>query len=90
MSDPTEMRPSSGVWAALRKTALLVVGGGLTLVGIVLLVVPGPGIPLIIAGLAILSPEFPWARRQRERLRNAGRAMLDRRRSGGAEGPGAS
>lgn len=90
MTDPTQARPATGMWGALRKTVLLVVGGSLTLVGIVLLVVPGPGIPLIIAGLAILSPEFPWARRQRERLRNAGRVVLDRRRGGGTGASGGS
>lgn len=36
---------------------------GITLLGlgIVFLVLPGPGIPLIIAGLAILATEFTWA-----------------------------
>jgi uncharacterized protein (TIGR02611 family) len=37
------------------------VGFTLVIVGIVLLVLPGPGIPLIIAGLALLATEFAWA-----------------------------
>ncbi|HEX7624679.1 MAG TPA: PGPGW domain-containing protein [Anaeromyxobacteraceae bacterium] len=54
-------------WAALGGGyALLVVGG-------MLLVLPGPGLPLIIAGLALLERDAPWARRLRiwiqERLR---------------------
>lgn len=32
-------------------------------VGAVLLVLPGPGIPLIAAGLALLALEFVWAER---------------------------
>ena len=36
---------------------------GITLVGLglIFLVLPGPGIPLIISGLAILATEFTWA-----------------------------
>ena len=37
-------------------------GGTVVLVGIALLVLPGPGIPIIAAGLAILATEFVWAR----------------------------
>lgn len=71
----------AGLWGVVRKTLLLLVGGALTLAGVVLLVVPGPGIPLILAGLAVLSPEFPWARRQRNRLRNAARLVWQRGRT---------
>ena len=54
--------------------------GGFTLigVGIPLLVLPAPGAPAIILGLALLAAEFVWARRllesvkkQGERLRSA-------------------
>ena len=42
------------------KRAAALVGGGLVLVvGIVLLVLPGPGLLLILAGLLILSNQFP-------------------------------
>lgn len=37
------------------------VGTTLVLLGLIFLVLPGPGIPLIIAGLAILATEFAWA-----------------------------
>ena len=43
--------------------------GSIVLVGgIVLLALPGPGILGVIAGVAILSSEFPWARRWLEKL----------------------
>ena len=32
-------------------------------IGAALLFLPGPGIPLLIAGLAILATEFVWARK---------------------------
>ena len=45
----------------LRWLTVATVGVTLTLLGIIFLVLPGPGIPLIIAGLAILATEFTWA-----------------------------
>jgi uncharacterized protein (TIGR02611 family) len=36
--------------------------------GVVMLVTPGPGIPVIILGLAMLALEFAWAERWLERI----------------------
>lgn len=46
---------------------MLVVVGGFALLaaGGLLMVLPGPGIPLVLAGLGLLSLEFEWARRLR-------------------------
>jgi Putative transmembrane protein (PGPGW) len=44
--------------------ALLVLGGILALP-----LVPGPGLLVMFGGLTVLSSEFAWARRLRERLR---------------------
>jgi uncharacterized protein (TIGR02611 family) len=46
-------------------TRLVRIGTGiaLTLLGLALLVLPGPGILTIAAGLAVLATEFVWARR---------------------------
>ena len=50
------------------------------LIGFVMVVLPGPGLPIVAAGLAILATEFIWARRA---LRNAkGTAAKVRRKSG--------
>jgi uncharacterized protein (TIGR02611 family) len=46
-----------------KRIAVTVAGGFVVLVGIVLLVLPGPGILVIIAGLAILATEYVWAER---------------------------
>jgi putative transmembrane protein PGPGW len=42
--------------------ALVALGGFVTLfAGLALLVLPGPGIPLIVVGLGLLALEFRWA-----------------------------
>jgi uncharacterized protein (TIGR02611 family) len=51
---------------------LKVVGGfALLLLGIIMLVTPGPGILAIAGGIAMLSTEFEWARRIRDRVERA-------------------
>lgn len=45
----------------LRWLTVAIIGGTFVLVGIALLVLPGPGIAFIIVGLAILATEFVWA-----------------------------
>lgn len=36
-------------------------GFTLLIIGLIFMVLPGPGIPLVISGLAILATEFTWA-----------------------------
>ncbi len=47
----------------IRRLARLVAGFSLVIVGIFLLVLPGPGLITIAAGLALLSRDVPFARR---------------------------
>lgn len=47
-------------WA--RRIAVAVVGGTVLLVGLALIVLPGPAFVVIPLGLAILGLEFAWAR----------------------------
>lgn len=63
--DPTEKKP----WGTARKVAVAVAGGTVTAAGVVMLVTPGPGIVGVLAGLGILSTEFPAARRALDKLR---------------------
>jgi uncharacterized protein (TIGR02611 family) len=42
---------------------VLVVGGTVLVVGVALIILPGPAFLVIPAGLAILATEFLWARR---------------------------
>ncbi len=53
----------------LRKLVVLVMGGSVLLVGVVMLVAPGPAFLVIPAGLAILALEFEWARRLLKRAK---------------------
>jgi uncharacterized protein (TIGR02611 family) len=45
----------------VRRVLILVIGSTVVLFGVLLLVLPGPGIFVIIVGLAILATEFAWA-----------------------------
>ena len=46
-----------------KRVVVFVIGTTVILMGVVMLVLPGPGTLGIIAGLAILATEFVWARR---------------------------
>jgi len=46
----------------VRWVLVATVGLSLVIAGIAMLVLPGPGIATIIAGLAVLATEFAWAR----------------------------
>ena len=66
-----------------RRIAVAVVGSTILIIGIVMLVTPGPAIVLIPVGLAILSIEFAWARlwlrRVRERISRRNATILSER-----------
>jgi Putative transmembrane protein (PGPGW) len=49
------------VKSAAKKIAVSIIGFSVVIIGIILLPLPGPGILIIIAGLAILSTEFEKA-----------------------------
>lgn len=52
--------------AGLRKTWVTLLGWVVLLIGVAALVLPGPGLLLIVAGLVILSQEYDWAERRVE------------------------
>ena len=57
-----------------RRLIVAVVGGTVLLIGLALLVLPGPAFLVIPLGLGILATEFVWARRLLRRVkREAGR-----------------
>lgn len=47
----------------LKRVLVGVVGGLITVLGVVALIAPGPGWLIIFAGLGILGTEFAWAAR---------------------------
>jgi uncharacterized protein (TIGR02611 family) len=48
---------------AVRRGGIFLVGMTLLLAGAAMLVLPGPGIAVILLGLVVLSAEFLWAKR---------------------------
>src|SRR6478672_6900226 len=57
-----------------KRIALLIVGWILILAGLAALVLPGPGLLMLFAGLVVLSQEYEWAER---RLAPAERAAAE-------------
>ncbi|GGI76628.1 PGPGW domain-containing protein [Shewanella gelidii] len=47
----------------MKKTTITLVGGTITILGLILIIVPGPAWLLLPIGLAILSIEYPWAKK---------------------------
>lgn len=61
-----------------RKIVVGVIGGTIVLVGVVLLVTPGPATVVIPIGLLILASEFAWARHVLRR----GKRVVEKARRG--------
>jgi len=51
------------VYKTARRIVIAVVGTTILVLGVVMLVTPGPGVVVIAAGLGILALEFAWAKR---------------------------
>lgn len=70
---PVEEEPAGGLvrmtYRLARRIIVAIVGSTLLLIGIVLLVAPGPAFAVIPIGLAVLALEFAWARRWLRRFR---------------------
>ncbi len=49
------------IFRSTKRIVVLVIGLALVVGGVALLVLPGPGILLVVAGLAVLASEFAWA-----------------------------
>lgn len=66
----------SNMLRLLRRFVIFLMGGSVLLVGIAMIVLPGPAVVVIPAGLAILATEFLWARRILRRMKE----IIDRGR----------
>ena len=58
-------------YKAARRIVIGIVGATVLIIGVVMLVTPGPALVVIPVGLAILSIEFTWARAWLRRLRES-------------------
>jgi hypothetical protein len=61
-----------------RKTGVTILGVALLIAGAALLVLPGPGLVVIILGLVVLSWEYEWAKHHLHRARQAHKKALDK------------
>lgn len=60
-----------------RRVARVTAGFALLPVGVALLVLPGPGIPVVLGSLALLESEFHWAGTARQRIQGSLRRGKD-------------
>lgn len=66
------------LFRTLRRVLVAIVGGTVVLIGIIMLVTPGPAFVVIPAGLAILATEFVFARRLLNKAKQGARAVGER------------
>jgi len=74
IGSPSWMKRLSSIWSTenikiVRRVIVSVVGVTILLIGIALLVLPGPAFIVIPVGLAILATEYAWARRWLKKVR---------------------
>ena len=60
---------SDANYRVAKRIVVVVIGGTVTLIGIALIVLPGPAFIVIPIGLSILATEFLWARRWLQKAR---------------------
>lgn len=74
-------------WGHARRVVVGVIGGTILLLGVAMLVLPGPGWGAIFAGLALLATEFAWARWILKHAQSRLRDLLDAAKNGMGFGP---
>jgi len=57
-----DKHPLFPAYKIAKRIAIGIVGGTVLVLGIIMMVTPGPGIAGILVGLGILGVEFAWAR----------------------------
>lgn len=66
------------IWRSSKRIVVFVVGVALVAVGLAMFILPGPGIVVVLIGLAVLATEFVWAEtaltKAREKAAQAGDA----------------
>ena len=65
------MNPVKDTYKLAKRIVITVVGISILVIGIVMIIAPGPALILIPVGLAILGLEFAWARLWLKRLRES-------------------
>lgn len=65
-------------YVVARKVVIGLIGGTITLIGIAMILLPGPAFIVLPAGLAILAIEFAWARRWLKKVKNMAQEAVDK------------
>jgi uncharacterized protein (TIGR02611 family) len=65
----------------VKRGGVFLVGMTLLIAGAAMLVLPGPGIAVMLLGLVVLSAEFQWAKRILAWARDRGRDLKDQAQS---------
>ncbi len=53
-------------------------GGGISVLGAIFLIAPGPGVLVLLAGLGILATEFAWAGRAMEKTKSVAKSAVEK------------
>lgn len=61
-----------------RRIARIIAGFAILIIGIGLLFLPGPGIPILLVGLTILAVDFVWAERLKKRLHDEAMKIVNK------------
>jgi len=80
------MKRLSSIWSTenikiARRVIVSVVGVTVLLIGVALLVLPGPAFIVIPIGLAILATEYTWARRWLKKVRRMASNVVSSQKS---------
>jgi uncharacterized protein (TIGR02611 family) len=67
-----------GLTRLLRRIAVTIVGTVILVVGVVLLVAPGPGLLVILLALLVFAVEYEWARRRLAAVQARARSAADK------------
>jgi tellurite resistance protein TerC len=78
------MKRISRIWnieniRIVKRVIVSVIGATVLLIGIALLVLPGPAFIVIPVGLAILATEYAWARRWLKKVRGIASTVVSAR-----------
>jgi uncharacterized protein (TIGR02611 family) len=66
----------------VKRFAVTIVGAALLALGAAMMVLPGPGILVIVAGLAVLATEYVWAQRALDTVKDRAKRASDAARRG--------
>jgi uncharacterized protein (TIGR02611 family) len=73
-------QPENGALRLAKKVVIATIGTSVMLLGVVMILTPGPAVLVIPAGLAILAVEFAWARRWLRKVKAYVRIARNRRK----------